>query len=576
MTLRGQYCSTGFLVAGVIRMQGNALKIHAFGFAFSIGAVAFLLASFSELTDRSNVWSFSNPVIIALACGVLSWGAADRLIAVVSASVDAAVRRLGEAAAGDLDSPVPEHLEETLPDLSQSLGELFQQVRTNMDQVNSMALFDPVTALANRMHFRNETEALLSAASIERLDALFFIDLDNFKSVNDTLGHAAGDQLLIMIANRLRSIFPSPGANANGPVIGRLAGDEFTVFQPGIKSEAKARETGAVILRALSEPFSLCGQSVKVGASIGVALRPQHGRSLTELMRAADVAMYYSKENGKGQVQFYNDTLAETLAARTQLDSDLRDAFKLNQFGFEFQPQIWLGDRNAVAAEALLRWHHPVDGIRTPDQFMRVAEETGLMAELSDWTLDQAASVIGRWYRSGFRQRLAINMSKRQFERGSLFERASEALARHEAPIEMLEIEISDRLAYTTGDSVFADVQALREAGATISVDNFGSAPIDLRRLRLLPVDRVKIDRTMISDVVTCNESRAILQSAVTVLNALGKETVAEGVESQDQLDLLRVMGCKAAQGYAIARPGSEAALRSFLVPTENPIRRKA
>lgn len=199
------------------------------------------------------------------------------------------------------------------------------------------------------------------------------------------------------------------------------------------------------------------------------------------------------------------------------------------------------------------------------------------MAELSDWTLAQAATVIGRWYRSGYRQRLAINMSKRQFERGSLYERATEALARHEAPIEMLEIEISDRLAYTTGDGVFAEVQALREAGATISVDNFGSAPIDLRRLRLLPVDRVKIDRSMIADITHCNESRAILQSSVTVLNSLGKETVAEGVESQDQFDMLRVMGCKAAQGYAIARPGSEAALRNFMVPVEAPpARRKA
>ncbi len=558
-------------------MQGNALKIHAFGFAFSIGAVAFLLASFSELADPQDVWSFSNPLIIALACGVLAWGAADRLIAVVAASIDSAVLRLSEAAAGDLESPVPQYVEATMPDLSQSLGDLFLQVRTNMEQVNSMALFDPVTALANRMHFRNETETLLAAAPADRLDALFFIDLDNFKGVNDTLGHAAGDQLLIMIANRLRSIFPSSGNAGIPPVLGRLAGDEFTVFVPGVPSETKVRETGAIILRALNEPFSLCGQSVRVGASIGIALRPIHGHSLTELMRAADVAMYHSKENGKGQVQFYNDALAENLASRTKLDSDLRNAFKLNQFGFEFQPQVLLGDRNAVAAEALLRWYHPVDGIRTPDQFIRVAEETGLMAELSDWTLAQAAAVIGRWYRSGYRQRLAINMSKRQFERGSLYERATEALARHEAPIEMLEIEISDRLAYTTGDSVFAEVQALREAGATISVDNFGSAPIDLRRLRLLPVDRVKIDRTMIADITHCNESRAILQSSVTVLNSLGKETVAEGVESQEQFDMLRVMGCKAAQGYAIARPGSESALRNFMAPSEAPpTRRKA
>lgn len=555
-----------------VGMQGNALKLQAFGFAISIGLVAFLLTSFSEFDNSTRDLSFSNPIIIALACGVLAWGAADRLISLVTSSIDAAVHRLSAAAQGDLVSPLPEDLDSTLPDLSQSLGELFEHVRSNIEQVNSMALFDPVTALANRLHFRNETEASLSRASADRADALLFIDLDNFKGVNDTLGHAAGDQLLIMIANRLRSIFPSTGARECQPILGRLAGDEFTAFIPNVASPEAVCSLASLVLRALSEPFGIAGQSVRVGASIGIAMRPMHGRSLTELMRAADVAMYHSKENGKGQFQFYDDALAERLAERTKLDLDLRQAFELDQFGFQFQPQVLLSDKTAVSVEALLRWNHPIEGVRTPDQFIRVAEETGLMAELADWTLEQAATVIGRWYRSGYRQRLAINVSKRQFERGNLYERATAALARHEAPIEMLEIEISDRLAYKTGDVVIAEVQSLREAGATISIDNFGSAPIDLKRLRTLPVDRVKVDRSLVSEVDTSNEARAILQASITVLNSLGMDTVAEGVETQGQFDVLRVMGCRAAQGYAIARPSSEASLRNWLVATEKPL----
>ena len=258
-------------------MQGNALKLQAFGFAISIGLVAFLLSSFSEFDNTTHGLSLRNPIIIALACGVLAWGAADRLISLVTSSIDAAVSRLSAAAQGDLVSPLPEDLDSTLPDLSQSLGELFEHVRSNIEHVNSIALFDPVTALANRLHFRNETEASLARAPADRVDALLFIDLDNFKNVNDTLGHAAGDQLLIMIANRLRSIFPAAGVRGSQPVLGRLAGDEFTSFIPDVNSSEKVCALANLVLRALSEPFGIAGQSVRVGASIGIAMRPAHG-----------------------------------------------------------------------------------------------------------------------------------------------------------------------------------------------------------------------------------------------------------------------------------------------------------
>ncbi len=545
------------------------------GFAACIAAVAFLLALYAAGTGLSDSSELTKAGIIAAACGILSWGAADRLLALMAASVNAAVSRLEAATAGDLASPTPDAVATSLPELSHTLDELLEKVRSNIESANTLAMFDSVTALSNRLHFRNETETVLAGMSARSRAALYFVDLDNFKSVNDTLGHAAGDQLLIMIANRLRAIVP-PMIKGSPSILGRLAGDEFTIFLPEVKNDAAAAEFGEQLLNALREPFSLHGQQVRVGASIGIALRPQHGAGLTDLMRAADVAMYQAKQKGRDRYEFYSDALAERLSERTKLDQELREAFAKKQFVYEFQPQILLADRRVVAVEALMRWHHPVDGMRQPWQFMRVAEESGLMADLSDWALESAAAAIGRWHRAGHSQRLAVNLSKRQFERGAIFQRASDAMERHAAPLDMLELEISDGLANEASEAIVRELAALREDGATISIDNFAKSPINITRLRALPVDRVKIDRSLIGEIAQSAESRAVMQAAVTMLHALGKETVAQGVETEEQIEVLRVMGCQAAQGYAIARPAGEASLHKFLSETAPATRKRA
>lgn len=545
-------------------MYDVALRRQAMIFAACIAAVAFLLAIYATPDAVEDPTELRNAGIIALVCGILSWGAADRLLALISGSVNAAVNRLAAAAAGDLASPMPSEVGAALPGLSESMDSLFEQVRTNIDNANTLAMFDPVTALSNRLHFRSETDAILASLPAKTRSALFFIDLDNFKSVNDSLGHAAGDQLLIMIANRLRSI-AATRSKGRAPVIGRLAGDEFTVFLPDPRGEKGAEEFATEILRALSEPFGIHGQTVCIGASIGVAMRSGSGAELADLMRAADVAMYHAKENGRGRFEFYSDALAERLDERTRLDKDLRQAFTLNQFGYEFQPQVRLHDRSLVAVEALMRWNHPVDGTKQPKSFMTAAEQSGLLAELADWSFESAAAIIGRWNRIGNHQRLAINLSKRQAESGDLYRRAMEALQRHEAPASMLEIEIADRLANDSGDALVKELALLRDAGATITIDNFAKSPINVARLRAMPVQRVKIDRILIREVATDHESRAVLQAAVSMLVALGKETIALGVESEAQLDVLRVMGCNAVQGYAIARPSNEAGLHRWI-----------
>jgi diguanylate cyclase len=544
-------------------MQNNILRIQAIGFALCIALVAFLLTSFSGLTIAYANFSFVHPVIVALACGVLSWGAADRLIGIVTDSINSAVGRITAGAEGDLNSPAPVGLTHALPGLSKSIDNLFAQVRSDIESANSLALFDPVTALPNRLHFRNETEAALDQMSPDDRAALFFIDLDHFKAVNDNHGHAAGDQLLIMIANRLRALAVRPeGLTAHSdPVVGRLAGDEFTVFMPCIKDRRGASRLGESLVTALSEPFTIAGQTVKVGASIGIAMWPQHGRALTDLMRAADVAMYRSKECGRNQFQFFSSSMAEQLAKRIELDQELRIAIEKNEFAFHLQPQVNLTDNGVISHELLLRWYHPDGSIHAPNAFMRAAEQAGLMNDIGRWTVKEVAELCARLMHKGYRQRLAINVSPREFDDDKFYARVSDAMQVAGAPLSMLELEISERLAMESGEIMARQLMQFRENGATITMDNFGRGFVNITRLRSLPIDRIKLDATLTRDIVADPEARAIVQSFVSMMHGMGKQVVAEAIENTQQMQVLRVMGCNAVQGYAIAKPMDEKAL---------------
>jgi diguanylate cyclase (GGDEF)-like protein len=542
------------------------LKLQALAFALCIGAVAFLLTSFNELRHGFDPNALTNSLIVALACGVLSWGAADRMIKVVSTSINAAVGRITAAAQGDLDSPAPDDLADALPNLSESIDSLFAQVRSDIESANTLALFDPVTALPNRVHFRNETEATLAAMNAGDQGALFFIDLDHFKAVNDTHGHAAGDQLLIMIANRLRSIMAGRNVDKTmlEPVVGRLAGDEFTAFLPQTQDRQTVVTIADRLLSALSDPFTISGQTVNVGASIGIAMWPDHGRALTDLMRAADVAMYASKEGGRNQFQFFSSSMAEELAKRVELDHELRTAIEEEQFGFHLQPQIDVSSGRVISNETLLRWYHPSGEIRLPHAFMRATEQAGLMPDVGQWAFAELARMCGRWATQGLDQRISINLNLRQLEQPGFFKSTAVIFAEHNAPLSMLEIEVSERLAMESGEIIGRELAKFRDAGATVTIDNFGRGFSNINRLRALPVDRVKLDASLTRDIVNDPEARAIVHSYVNMLHGIGREVVAEGIESDAQIRVLKVIGCNAVQGYAVAKPMDEKKLAAW------------
>jgi diguanylate cyclase (GGDEF)-like protein len=542
-------------------MEGVTLKARAIAFAACIGATAFILALLATAHADLDTEALTRALVVAIICGVMSWASAERSIAGVAESVDAAGIRLVAAAQGDLTSPTPPEVGKALPELSMALDSLFRQVRANLDSVHALAMFDPVTSLANRTNFRREADRVLRAMPHDAECALFFLDLDNFKAVNDTYGHAQGDQLLGMVANRLRVVAEAEAMRSTTvtqPLVGRLAGDEFTILFPQVNGTAGATRIARGLLAVMTEPFDLGGHSLDVGASIGVAMRPAAGRTLTALMRAADVAMYHAKASGRAQFQFYSDALAARVAERTRLENDLRLAVERNELTVALQPQISLVDGSIVAAEALLRWNHPVDGMRTPETFIAAAEESGIIFEVGNWSIDACGRMAAEWAKAGVPYRLAVNLSPRQVNRADFFPRLHKAMELQNISPRMLEFEISEALAMSCGDVVLAQIVKLREMGVRIALDDFGVGYSSLTKLRNLPIDRVKIDGCLIADIATDSDARTIVHSIIGLAHGLGYEVVAEGVETSDQLNVLRVMGCDAAQGYAIAHPMSE------------------
>jgi diguanylate cyclase len=469
-------------------------------------------------------------------------------------AINVATARIVAATQGDLATEIPHIVSEYFPELATALDGLLADVRANLDRVSTLAMFDPVTSLPNRIHFRREAECLLRNLPENALAALLFVDLDNFKAVNDTYGHAQGDQLLALVADRLRAV---AAEECGVPVVGRLAGDEFTLLFPAIKSPDDAARIGCAVLSAMTQSCNVAGHSVDVGASIGIALSADVGCALPDLMRAADVAMYHAKTNGRRQYQFYTEALAERLAERIQLDSDLRAGIARNELALMVQPQVSLVDGALIASEALLRWNHPTQGQMMPHKFLPAADESGLIFDISDWSLVKATQIAADWTRRKVPSRLAINLGSRQMNHADFFPRFHELVAALNLPMSVFEVEVTEDNMMECGEAVIRELTALRSAGAVVTIDTAGIGMSSLAQLRLLPVDRLKIHRSVITEIAGDTKTRAVVQAMIGLGHGLGCEVIAAGVETVEQIDILRVMGCDAVQGYAIAPPMS-------------------
>ena len=399
---------------------------------------------------------------------------------------------------------------------------------------------------------------------------MLFVDLDRFKLVNDSLGHARGDQLLIMVANRLRVVVNAEhsGSVRTRPLLARLAGDEFTIFFPEISSVEEVERAARRIVLAICEPFELNAHSVDIGASIGIAVSPDHGPSIEALMRAADIAMYHAKALGGAQHRLFDAELAAEHQARVDTEIALTEAVQRGEFVLAFQPQLSLVTGEIAGSEVLLRWNHPREGLRPPASFIPVAERTGLIAEIGEWVVGEVAATLGAWHREGFNGRIAFNVSPRQVDRPDFFSKLRQSFADAGVPLSLVELEFTESAAMEVGAAVLEEIAALRREGAKIAIDDFGTGYSNLSRLRAMPLDRVKLDPSLIADIESCEKARVIVQAVIQLIKGVDCEIVAEAVETVAQADILRAMGCDTVQGFVFARPMFEADYLAWMAGT--------
>ncbi len=539
--------------------DGTAQKISNVLLSGAAGVASFLfsLAAFLYITE------FDNQIVASIFAGtfclLISYVASERPNSESARALTALAERLLAVEDGDLTSPAPAILRDSNPKLAAAVDSLFEEVRASIENAHALGMYDPVTSLPNRPHFRSEADKLLSDAS-DMESAMLFVDLDRFKAVNDCLGHARGDQLLVMVANRLRVVVTAEIGDTNlaRPLLARLAGDEFTLFFPQIDGMPEIEMIARRIALAISEPFELQGHSVDIGASIGVAVSPQHGTTVEGLMRAADLAMYRAKARGGGQHCLFSEELAKEHQLRVETENALTDVVPRGQLRLALQPQMSLTTGETTGVEALLRWQHPRDGLRAPATFISIAEQTGIIGEIGDWVMDQVAIILSGWRRQGIDRRLSFNISPRQLDRVDFFTRLRHIFAAHDVPLSMIELEFSETAAMQCAEADLAEIAALRAEGASIAIDDFGTGYSNLARLRSMPLDRVKLDQTLIAEIETSEKARVVVQAVIHLIKGVDCQIVAESVENSAQADILRAMGCDTVQGYVFAAPMSE------------------
>ena len=509
-------------------------------------------------------------ILMGLFAVMLVWIAAEKPNSQHARAVSSLIDRLLAVRSGDLTSPTPALLRREMPALAAAVDGLFEQVRSNLDNVNAMAMYDPVTALPNRIHFRREADRILKAREGDDCTGLLFIDLDGFKEVNDQLGHAQGDQVLVMVANRLRVVVKAEtGAGSAPPLLARLAGDEFTILLPGLEGREEAVRIAERSLEALSEPFRSGDSLVEMGASFGIAFCPDHGADLTQLMKAADIAMYHAKASGRSRVCIFDAALGEASEEKLRTQAALRRALERDELELAFQPQVCTRTGAIVGAEALIRWDPPSEA-RPADNFIGIAEASGLILDIGDWAIDAAALALGRWRVAGQDQRIALNVSPKQLERRDFFSRLRKALASSCSAPWLLELEFTESTAMHCSAAIGAELAELRAQGISIAIDDFGSGHSNLARIRQMPVDRVKVDRSLVAEIDSSARARDIVTAVVHLIHGLGCEAVAEGVERQEQVEVLRAIGCDSIQGFSPGEPMTEGAFLRWLREREN------
>ncbi|AZO48240.1 MAG: EAL domain-containing protein [Mesorhizobium sp.] len=423
------------------------------------------------------------------------------------------------------------------------------------ERMTHLAHHDTLTNLPNRSMFRERLDKALSEATVAPM-AIFSLDLDRFKAVNDTFGHPAGDWLLKCVAERLQRCLRN-----ETDVVARFGGDEFAIIQFNVKGADDAERLAKRIVEVIGKPYRDKSRDMHVGISLGIALYPNDGKDADTLLKNADMALYRGKSEGRNVYRFFEPGMDAMVRARQVLETDLEAALPRHEFELEFQPIMNIPSGEVVGAEALMRWHSPTRGRVSPDDFIPAAEETGLIVQLGDWALRKACTAAAGWPHA---MRIAVNVSAVQIKSGTFARSVIAALAFSGVPADRLELEITETVLMDESDTVLKTLGQLRDLGIRIALDDFGTGYSSLGYLRRFPVDKIKIDRSFIRDIDN-RDTAAIVRAVIGLGAQLGITVTAEGVETEAQLDMLREAGCVEAQGYLIGVPSTAAEINRLL-----------
>ena len=417
--------------------------------------------------------------------------------------------------------------------------------------IQHLAHHDSLTGLPNRSLFQDRLDqASAMTLRTKKQTALLFLDLDNFKDVNDTLGHPIGDQLLRQVAARLQTCV------RQSDTVARLGGDEFAIVYSNLEDSGLVQPMAQRIINLISEPFLIDGERIRTSASIGVALVPDDTDRTDRLIKFADMALYHAKSMGRNCFQYFNAGMDEEMRRRKAMEEDLRQAIDQNAFSLAYQPQLHLEDGAVFGAEALLRWQHPTRGNIPPFEFIPLAESNGMIREIGHWVLRTACAQARSWMDAGHPAiQVSVNLSAVEFMSDDLLEKVKAVLLETRLPPQHLELEITESAVMTDMDKAIKTMAAIRQIGVSLAIDDFGTGFSSLSYLKKFPVQVLKIDRSFVQDILTNPEDAAIASAIVNLGQSLGLNVVAEGVEEAEQADCLRNMGCRSAQGYYFGRP---------------------
>ena len=440
------------------------------------------------------------------------------------------------------------HVEELNASLEARVKERTTSLENLNNQITHQAMHDPLTGLPNRLLVIEKLNQAIEYSSRNGTKlAVFILDLNNFKEINDTLGHPEGDLVLKQVAERIPSVLRA------SDTVGRLGGDEFAIVLPDI-DDKHAMDVGNKISNIMQSAFNLSNQTVNVGVSIGIALYPEHGADQSDLIRHADVAMYHSKQHGHGTT-IYHASIDTHTPWRLVLMADLKDAIENNNLELHYQPQINLGSKETYSVEALLRWNHPQQGYLSPDQYIYIAENSGLIKDLTRWVLNCALLQWSNWNAAGLSVNISINISAKNLT-DPIFPDTLEKLAKqHNVPYKNITLELTESTIMTNPDQALKLMNNEKLSEIRYAIDDFGTGYSSLSYLKKLPVHEVKIDKSFVLDMNTNDDDANIVQSIIQLSHNLGYSVVAEGIEDEGALKSLTQLGCNYAQGYYISRP---------------------